>query len=97
MRTPESEDYRWSHCGPGSSAEGYDETCLGPGRLQAQVWPREQELLDRFLRERNVPTQAYLDFACGTGRVLIPTAQAATAWFRACVEHGADHRALGRR
>ncbi len=70
MRTPESEDYRRSHRGPGSSAEGYDESLLGPGRLQSRVWPREQELLDRFLRERNVPTQAYLDFACGTGRVL---------------------------
>jgi SAM-dependent methyltransferase len=70
VQTRRSFDYRWSHFGPHSYADGYDEKLFGPGQFEAEVWRAEQDLLDRFLRECNVPNQRYLDFACGTGRIV---------------------------
>jgi SAM-dependent methyltransferase len=64
------DDYRTSHIGKGSWAKDYDAALFAPGSFDAAIWEREQLLLDRILRA-HVPWRAsYLDFACGTGRVL---------------------------
>ena len=64
------QDYRTSHVGAESWAKDYDATLFAPGSFDAAMWEREQQLLDRIL-EQHVPRRdSYLDFACGTGRVL---------------------------
>jgi SAM-dependent methyltransferase len=64
------QDYRTSHVGPESWAKDYDAKLFAPGSFDAILWEREQRLLDHVL-QRHVPgRERYLDFACGTGRVL---------------------------
>lgn len=64
------QDYRTTHVGPESWAKDYDAKLFAPGSFDAEIWARERRLLDdiveRHVRRRN----SYLDFACGTGRVL---------------------------
>jgi SAM-dependent methyltransferase len=63
-------DYREWHQGPDSCCEDYDEKLFQPGRYDYEVWQKEQQLLDGVV-ERLVPgRERYLDFACGTGRIL---------------------------
>lgn len=64
------EDYRTTHIGPHSWAADYDARLFAPGSFDAQIWEREQRLLDRIVQEHVPHRQSYLDFACGTGRVL---------------------------
>lgn len=64
------QDYRTTHVGPDSWAHDYDAKLFAPGSFDAAIWEREQQLLDRIV-QRHVPSHdSYLDFACGTGRVL---------------------------
>lgn len=63
-------DYREWHQGTDSCCENYDEKLFQPGRYDYEVWLKEQRLLEGIV-ERFVPHgERYLDFACGTGRVL---------------------------
>ena len=56
--------------GPGSFSDAYDEKLFSPGTYDSRVWQEEQKLLDRLV-EAWVPTRGrYLDFACGTGRIV---------------------------
>jgi SAM-dependent methyltransferase len=64
------EDYRTTHVGPESWARDYDAKLFSPGSFDAAIWEREQRLLDCVVRECVPRRQSYLDFACGTGRVL---------------------------
>jgi predicted TPR repeat methyltransferase len=66
----EHQDYRASHLGPESWAKDYDAKLFSPGSFDAEVWEREQQLLQRILQEHVARRDSYLDFACGTGRVL---------------------------
>ena len=64
------EDYRTSHVGAESWAKDYDATLFAPGSFDAAMWEREKRVLDRVVQQ-HVPRRGdYLDFACGTGRVL---------------------------
>jgi predicted TPR repeat methyltransferase len=63
-------DYRTAHVGPGSWAKDYDAKLFSPGSFDAAVWEREQQLLDRIVHQHVLNHDSYLDFACGTGRVL---------------------------
>ncbi|WP_129645600.1 class I SAM-dependent DNA methyltransferase [Peristeroidobacter agariperforans] len=63
-------DYRRSHLGPESWAKDYDAKLFSPGSFDALLWQREQQLLDRILQQHVPGRDSYLDFACGTGRVL---------------------------
>jgi predicted TPR repeat methyltransferase len=63
-------DYRTSHMGPESWAKDYDATLFSPDSFDAFIWEREKELLDRILQQHVPCRESYLDFACGTGRVL---------------------------
>lgn len=66
----QTQDYRVSHLGPGSFSDGYDEQLFSPGTYDFGVWQEEQQLLDRLV-ETWVPMRGrYLDFACGTGRII---------------------------
>jgi predicted TPR repeat methyltransferase len=64
------EDYRTSHVGAQSWAQDYDAKLFAPGSFDAAIWEREQVLLDRIVRQHVPHRDSYLDFACGTGRVL---------------------------
>lgn len=64
------QDYRTTHIGPESWAKDYDAKLFAPGSFDAAIWEREQRLLDRIVQEHVPRRQSYLDFACGTGRVL---------------------------
>jgi SAM-dependent methyltransferase len=64
------EDYRTSHVGEESWAQDYDAKLFAPGSFDAAMWEREQRLLDRILDQHVSRRGSYLDFACGTGRVL---------------------------
>ncbi len=64
------EDYRTSHVGAESWAQDYDSKLFAPGSFDAAIWEREQLLLDRILERHMARRESYLDFACGTGRVL---------------------------
>jgi SAM-dependent methyltransferase len=64
------QDYRTTHIGPESWAKDYDAKLFAPGSFDAVMWEREQALLDHIVRERVPRRHSYLDFACGTGRVL---------------------------
>lgn len=64
------EDYRTSHVGEQSWARDYDEKLFAPGSFDAIIWEREQLLLDRIVQQQVPRRESYLDFACGTGRVL---------------------------
>jgi predicted TPR repeat methyltransferase len=64
------QDYRTSHVGPESWAKDYDARLFPPGSFNAIMWDREQRLLDHILRQHVACRDSYLDFACGTGRVL---------------------------
>lgn len=73
--------YRYSHQAPGQGLR-YDELLFGEGRYSAEVWKLEQRLLREIL-QRHFPhgLESYLDFACGTGRLLAfvaPFARCAT-------------------
>jgi predicted TPR repeat methyltransferase len=70
MSTMHYQDYRTTHIGPDSWAKDYDAKLFAPGSFDAAIWEREQRLLDRIVQERVPRRQSYLDFACGTGRVL---------------------------
>jgi predicted TPR repeat methyltransferase len=65
-----AQDYRESHVGPESWAKDYDSKLFSPGSFDAIMWEREQQLLDRILQVHVPCRESYLDFACGTGRVL---------------------------
>jgi len=58
------------HVGPESWAKDYDARLFAPGSFDAAIWEGEQRLLDRIVQEHVPRRQSYLDFACGTGRVL---------------------------
>lgn len=63
-----SSDYRKSHLG--SVAAEYDDVLFRPGTYNHEVWQQEKALLDALVG-RWVPSKLnYLDFACGTGRIL---------------------------
>lgn len=64
------EDYRTSHVGAQSWAQDYDAKLFAPGSFDAAIWEREQLLLDRMVQQHVAQRESYLDFACGTGRVL---------------------------
>jgi predicted TPR repeat methyltransferase len=59
-----------SHVGPESWAKDYDAKLFSPGSFNTVMWKREQRLLDHILQRHVASRQSYLDFACGTGRVL---------------------------
>jgi predicted TPR repeat methyltransferase len=63
-------DYRTSHVGPESWAKDYDAKLFSPGSFNAVMWEREQQLLDQIVQQHTSRRESYLDFACGTGRVL---------------------------
>jgi predicted TPR repeat methyltransferase len=64
------EDYGTSHVGAQSWAQDYDARLFAPGSFDAAMWEREQLLLDRIVQQHVPRRGSYLDFACGTGRVL---------------------------
>jgi predicted TPR repeat methyltransferase len=64
------EDYRTSHVGAQSWAQDYDAKLFAPGSFDAAMWEREQLLLDQIVQQHVPQRGSYLDFACGTGRVL---------------------------
>ena len=64
------EDYRTTHIGPESWAKDYDAKLFAPGSFDAAIWEREQRLIDEILEKHVARRSSYLDFACGTGRVL---------------------------
>jgi predicted TPR repeat methyltransferase len=64
------QDYRTTHVGGDSWAKDYDAKLFSPGSFDAAIWEREQQLLDRVVQDRVQQHASYLDFACGTGRVL---------------------------
>ena len=64
------QDYRTTHIGPESWARDYDAKLFAPGSFDAAIWESERRLLDRIVLEHVPRRQSYLDFACGTGRVL---------------------------
>jgi predicted TPR repeat methyltransferase len=66
----EPEDYRASHSGPGSFSDAYDETLFSPGTYDSRVWEEEKQLLDQLVDRWVVARDRYLDFACGTGRII---------------------------
>jgi SAM-dependent methyltransferase len=63
-------DYRTTHIGPESWAKDYDAKLFAPGSFDAAIWEREQQLVDRIVQEHVAQRDSYLDFACGTARVL---------------------------
>lgn len=60
------------HFAPAGSGRSYDEDQYRPGSFWDLLWTFEREALDGILEEQRERsgTVAYLDFACGTGRVL---------------------------
>ena len=64
------QDYRTTHVGPESWAKDYDAKLFAPGSFDAAIWERERQLLDRIVQEHVRRRESYLDFACGTARVL---------------------------
>ena len=64
------QDYRTTHVGPESWAKDYDARLFAPGSFDAAIWEREQRLLDLIVQQHVPQRRSYLDFACGTGRVL---------------------------
>ena len=66
-----SESYRGHFTGANAGA-AYDQDQYRPGSFWDVVWALEQPLLDRIVTDqrRRTPRIEYLDFACGTGRVL---------------------------
>lgn len=56
--------------GPESWAKDYDAKLFSPGSFDAVLWEREQRLLDHILQRHVACRESFLDFACGTGRVL---------------------------
>jgi predicted TPR repeat methyltransferase len=64
------QDYRTTHVGGESWAKDYDAKLFSPGSFDAAMWEREQQLLDRIVQHHVARRESYLDFACGTGRVL---------------------------
>ena len=45
-------DYRASHAGKGSFAEGYDEALFTPGFFDELVWQREAKILDEVIEKK---------------------------------------------
>lgn len=64
------EDYRTTHIGSESWAKDYDSKLFAPGTFDAAIWEREQQLLNRIVDAQVTRRESYLDFACGTARVL---------------------------
>jgi SAM-dependent methyltransferase len=66
-----SDSYRQHFAEDGSGA-AYDAGQYRPGSFWDVVWTLERPLLERIVREQRQRTAhiAYLDFACGTGRVV---------------------------
>jgi predicted TPR repeat methyltransferase len=69
-QTLKYQDYRTTHVGAESWAKDYDAKLFSPGSFDAAIWDREQQLLDHIVQQHVRARQSYLDFACGTGRVL---------------------------
>jgi len=64
------QDYRTTHIGSESWAKDYDAKLFSPGSFDAAIWEREQRLIDDIVQKHVARRHSYLDFACGTGRVL---------------------------
>ena len=64
------QDYRTTHVGAESWAKDYDAKLFAPGSFDSAMWEREQQLLGRIVKTHVARRKSYLDFACGTGRVL---------------------------
>lgn len=60
------------HFAPAGAGTSYDEDQYRVGSFWDLLWALEREVLDRVVEEqrRRSKTVAYLDFACGTGRVI---------------------------
>ena len=63
-------DYRETHKGKGSWAEGYDQVLFNPESYDYLMWQRERRVIDDLIEKWATNFEKYLDFACGTGRVL---------------------------
>jgi predicted TPR repeat methyltransferase len=70
MSTEQMIDYRFSHAGTGSWSDGYDDKLFFPGSYDFQVWQQEKRLLTDLTKKWVHRRDRYLDFACGTGRIL---------------------------
>ncbi|MGH7797414.1 MAG: class I SAM-dependent DNA methyltransferase [Candidatus Binatia bacterium] len=63
-------DYRFSHAGNGSWSDGYDDKLFSPGSYDFHVWQQEKHLITHLIGKWVHWRDRYLDFACGTGRIL---------------------------
>jgi predicted TPR repeat methyltransferase len=70
MSTEHMLDYRLSHAGNGSWSDGYDDKLFSPGSYDFHVWQQEKRLLTELIGKWVHRRHRYLDFACGTGRIL---------------------------
>jgi len=61
-------DYRTSHLGH-SFTKQYDDKLFKPGVFDAELWKREQQVLERIISKYSIKGRL-LDFACGTGRII---------------------------
>jgi len=64
------QDYRFSHYGEGSFSDSYDQKLFREGSYDRCIWEKEKEILRKIIEENGIKRERYLDFACGTGRVL---------------------------
>ena len=64
-------NYRLSHQS-GIKTKRYEEDVYRIGSYDDFVWQEEKKILDRELRvlKKRIPAPRYLDFACGTGRII---------------------------
>ena len=62
-------DYRQTHLGPAKASQ-YEDEIYAAGSAHETIWLREQEFLRPVLQDHVPNRRRYLDFACGTGRIL---------------------------
>ena len=68
--SPWSGSYRGSHL-PTINASVYEESVYSVGSFDSWIWAKERAFLIRAVKQRfREPPATYLDFACGTGRIL---------------------------
>ena len=92
-----SRGHREAFCRSGA-AEEWDHIAYGPNTYHSFIWESQRKVLEDIAGEiaETQPAMRYLDFACGTGRVLSALSPLAARDGGRCREEGAASNSTSR-
>ena len=69
MKSSNKKKYKYTHLGKQKSID-YQKSFEGKKKRNRLIWEIEKDILRSIIFDRQIKRNKYLDFACGTGRLL---------------------------